>query len=137
MIRTEIVTGRIEPFSSGDDRKEEGAEVTFNGRVRDTENGKKIVALEYERYEGMAEEELEHLAQETAKKFPIHDLFCRHRIGEIPVGETSLHISIWSEHREEGLRALDWFITELKKRIPIWKWAVFLDGTKKASHHDH
>lgn len=137
MIKTEVVSGKIEPFPSEDNRTADGAEVIFNGRVRETENGEKIVALEYERYEGMAEEELEHLAQETVNKFPIHDLFCRHRVGEVPVGQTSLHISIWSEHREEGLQAMDWFISELKKRVPIWKWAVFADGTKEASHHDH
>ncbi|MDP6965969.1 MAG: molybdenum cofactor biosynthesis protein MoaE, partial [Candidatus Marinimicrobia bacterium] len=96
-----------------------------------------IVALEYEQYEGMADQELEALAKETMDKFPIHDLFCRHREGEVPVGECSLHISVWAPHRKEALGALSWFISELKKRVPIWKWAIYPDGSKKTSHHDH
>ena len=136
MIKTEIVQGKIDPFPSEDNHTGEGAEVIFNGRVRKTEHGKPIVALEYEQYEGMAGEELEALAKETVEKFPIHDLLCRHREGEVPVGESSLHISIWAPHRKESLDALSWFISELKKRVPIWKWAVSPDGTKEATSHE-
>lgn len=137
MIVTEIVPSRIIPFPSDDNRLEEGAEIVFNGRVRKTENGAPILALEYEHYPGMAERELNRLAEETAGKFPIRDLFCRHRVGEVGVGETSLHVVIWSEHRQEGFEALEWFISELKKRIPIWKWVLRPDGTKEPSTHRH
>lgn len=136
MIKAEIIEGPITPFPSEDSHRNDGAEVVFNGRVRDTENGKPIVALYYEHYENMTEKELQSLAEETVQKFRIHDLFCRHRVGEIPVGETSLHVSIWSKHRQEAIQALDWFIQELKKRVTIWKWAVYQDGTRKASTHD-
>ena len=136
MIKTEIVQGKIDPFPSEDNHTGEGAEVVFNGRVRKTEHGKPIVALEYEQYEGMTGEELEALAKETLVKFPIHDLLCRHRVGEVPVGESSLHISIWAPHRKESLDALSWFISELKKRVPIWKWVVYPDGTKEATSHE-
>ena len=136
MIKTEIVQGKIDPFPSEDDHTGEGAEVVFNGRVRKTENGKPIVALEYEQYEGMAGEELKTLAEETVEKFPVHDLLCRHREGEVPVGESSLHISVWAPHRKEALDALSWFIIELKKRVPFWKWAIYPDGTKEATSHE-
>jgi len=85
----------------------------------------------------MAEAELTSLANEVCKKHPIHDLFCRHRIGRVEVGEASLHISIWSKHRREGLNAIDFFITELKKRVPIWKWAILNDGSRIPSKCDH
>ena len=137
MVIVEIVNGPIEPFPSNNDRNQDGAELTFNGRVRDTEHGENITALEYEQYEGMAEAELTQLAEEAMKKFPIHDLFCRHRIGRVDVGETSLHVSIWSKHRREGLDAMDWFISELKKRVPIWKWAILGDGSRIPSKCDH
>ena len=54
MVIVEIVNGHIEPFPSNDDRNRDGAELTFNGRVRDTEHGENITALEYEQYEGMS-----------------------------------------------------------------------------------
>jgi len=137
MVIVEIVSGPITPFPSEDDHQQDGAELVFNGRVRATEHGENIMALEYEQYDGMAETELIQLANETCKKFPIHDLFCKHRIGKVSVGETSLHVVIWSKHRKEGLEAMIWFIIELKKRIPIWKWAILEDGTRIPSECKH
>ena len=133
MVIVEIINGSLTPFPSNDDRNQDGAELTFNGRVRDKEHGKAIVALEYEQYEGMAEAELTELAKEICQKFPISDLFCKHRMGHVGIGEMSLHVSIWSKHRKEAIEAMDCFIFELKKRVPIWKWAIMADGTKVPS----
>ena len=137
MIKIEIINGPIEFFRNEDSRQKDGAELIFNGRVRVTENGENITALEYEQYEGMAKAELTQLAEETCKRFPIHDLFCKHRIGRVDVGETSLHVVIWSKHRKEGLEAMTWFISELKKRVPIWKWAILEDGSRIPSECSH
>ena len=137
MIKVEILDSFIIPFESDDNQKEKGAELVFNGRVRETEHGKKIKVLEYEQYEDMAEKELIKIARETQNKFPIKDLFCRHRIGKVKVGEASLHVSIWSKHRKEGLEAMSFFIIELKKRVPIWKWAILENGEKIPSMCKH
>ena len=137
MIKVEIIGSHLIPFDSNDNQKEKGAELIFNGRVRGTEHGKKIKMLEYEQYEDMAEKELGMIAQETQNKFPIKDLLCRHRIGEVKVGETSLHVSIWSKHRKEGLEAMSFFIIELKKRVRIWKWAILENGEKIPSECKH
>ena len=133
----EIIESPIIPFASNDNQKEKGAELIFNGRVRGTEHGKKIRMLEYEQYEEMAEKELLNIAKETENKFFIKDLLCRHRIGKVKVGETSLHVSIWSKHRKEGLDAMSFFIIELKKRVPIWKWAILANGEKIPSECKH
>jgi len=130
MIKIEILNNPIIPFTSDDNRQDDGAELVFNGRVRDSEDGVNIIALDYEQYVGIAESELMKLAEETARIYPIHDLFCKHRIGKISVGETSLHVVIWSKHRQEGIDAMSWFIKELKKRVPIWKWAILEDGSR-------
>ena len=137
MIQIKIVNGPIEFFPSDNDRQKDGAELIFNGRVREMERGEKITYLEYEQYDGMAEAELKQLAGETAQRFPINDLFCKHRIGKVNVGETSLHVVIWSKHRQEGIDAMSWFIAELKKRIPIWKWAILEDGSRVPSECIH
>jgi molybdopterin synthase catalytic subunit len=137
MIKIEIKEGPIIFFKNDDFRHQDGAEIIFNGRVRSMEHGDSILALEYEQYEEMAEAELTQLAEDTCKKIPIHDLFCKHRIGKVDVGETSLHVVIWSKHRKEGIEAMSWFITELKKRVPIWKWAIMEDGLKIPSECSH
>ena len=137
MVKVEIVNGSIDFFPPNDNHRQDGAELTFNGRVRSTEHDKNITALEYEKYEGMAELELTQLAEETMGKFPINDLFCRHRVGKVNVGETSLHVVIFSKHREEGIDSLSWFISELKKLVPIWKWAILEDGSRVPSECLH
>ena len=137
MIKIEIVKGSITPFPSDDSRTRDGAELVFNGRVRAKEHGENITALEYEQYEGMAETELRNLAENTVKRFPVQDLFCKHRVGKVKVGETSLHVVIWSKHRQEGIDSMSWFIVELKKRIPIWKWAILEDGSRIPSECAH
>ena len=74
MIIIEIIDAPVVPFISHENQKEKGAELIFNGRVRETEHGKKIKYLEYEQYEGMAEDELKIIAKETQKKYPITQL---------------------------------------------------------------
>ena len=138
MVKIEIVQGPLRPFPADDDRTDEGSELVFNGRVRSVENEKEITHLDYEQYEGMAEKELNIIAEETIKKYHIHDLFCKHRIGKVFVGEVSLHVVIWSKHRKEAIHAMDYFIKELKKRVPIWKWAILFSGERipsKCTNH--
>ena len=137
MVKVEIIKGPIFPFSADNQRTDEGAELTFNGRVRSIEDDKEITDLEYEQYDGMAEKELKIIAEETINKFSVHDLFCKHRVGKVKVGEVSLHVVIWSKHRKEGLDAMTYFISELKRKVPIWKWAIHKDGTKVPSDCTH
>ena len=137
MVKVEIIKGPIFPFPADNERTDAGAELTFNGRVRSIEDDKEITDLEYEQYDGMAEKELKIIAEETINKFSIHDLFCKHRVGKVKVGEVSLHVVIWSKHRKEGLDAMTYFISELKRKVPIWKWAIHKDGTKVPSDCTH
>ena len=137
MVIVEIIKGPIFSFPADNERTDAGAELTFNGRVRSIEDDKEITDLEYEQYDGMAEKELKIIAEETINKFSIHDLFCKHRVGKVKVGEVSLHVVIWSKHRKEGLDAMTYFISELKRKVPIWKWAIHKDGTKVPSDCTH
>lgn len=98
-----------------------GAELRFNGIVRDMEDGARIAALQYEHYEGMAEQELLRLAGVAVERFSLDALHCVHRVGRIPVGESAVVVLVRSKHRGESLEAMAWFMDELKKVVPIWK----------------
>lgn len=113
------------------DPEKNGAELIFHGRVREREGDEPILALDYECYEGMAHKELRRLADETVERFRISDLVCLHRVGRVAAGEASLRVTIQSPHRAEALDAMAWFISEMKKRVPIWKWAVRPDGRRE------
>jgi len=130
MIKAEINYDIIFPFNDID-FFDLGSELIFNGRVRNIENKKKILGLFYEHYEEMAIKELIKLSNETLEKFPIKHLFSKHRVGEVLVGEISLHVSICSIHREEGFKALNWYISKLKKQVPIWKWIILENGKRE------
>lgn len=118
------------PFEPAPPRPDAGAELLFHGRVRSGEGDREIQALGYEAYEGMARTELRTLAEETRSRFDLLDLVCWHRLGDVPVGEPSLRVVVRARHRQEAIRALDWLVVELKRRVPIWKWGVTPDGER-------
>ena len=130
MVITRIIKNIIPALPSDETHTNDGGELQFYGRVRDMENGQPIVALDYEYYEGMAEKELQKQGEETMSRFAINQLDCIHRVGKIPVGEASLRVVIWSKHRVEALDAMTWFISQMKKDVPIWKNAVLEDGSR-------
>lgn len=113
-----------QPVSADDgasDLKESGAIVTFSGVVRETEDEDQITRLEYEHYEGMAEKEMAKLIHAVRQKSEIQRAGIWHRIGKVPVGESSVLIGVSAGHRAEAFEATRFLIDELKKTVPIWK----------------
>ena len=72
----------------------------------------------------MARHQFDLLVRETAERFPVHDLIVHHRIGFVPVAAPSLFLRVSAAHRGPAFAAAEWFIDELKQRIPIWKHPV-------------
>ena len=133
MVITRIIKNIIPALPSDETHTNDGGELQFYGRVREMENGQPIVALDYEYYKGMAEKELQKLGEEAMSRFAISQLDCIHRVGKILVGEASLRVVIWSKHRVEALDAMAWFISQMKRDVPIWKNAVLEDGSRISS----
>jgi molybdopterin synthase catalytic subunit len=102
-----------------------GAMVEFIGVVRPEEDGKQIVALEYEVYKEMAQKQGDRLLQQMMQDHPVSAIQVIHRIGKIRVGEISLRVRVYSKHRQEAFNVASDFIIKLKQDIPIWKNAVF------------
>ena len=51
-----------------------------------------------------------------------------HKVGDCPVGDTSVVIAISSEHRRNALDAVSFAIDELKATVPVWKKEVYSEG---------
>ncbi len=130
-VDVRLVDGALPPIEDDASRRNDGAELIFHGRVRAREGDDTIVALDYEHYPAMTERELRVLAEDAATRFGLSALSCLHRIGRVAVGEASLRVTIVSPHRAEALEAMTWFIAEMKRRVPIWKWAVTADGERR------
>ena len=67
-------------------------------------------------------------AKAAIEKFGLHDCSILHRTGKLEIGEASLLIAISSAHREEAFLGGKWLVDEVKRRIPVWKKEVWIDG---------
>ncbi|MBI2981458.1 MAG: molybdenum cofactor biosynthesis protein MoaE [Deltaproteobacteria bacterium] len=98
-----------------------GAVVTFEGTVRGVDEGRPVLALEYEVYEPLFRHELRKIFAEIRKRWGIDRFALIQRIGKLEVGEAGLFIAIASPHRSEALEALSYAIESFKQRAPVWK----------------
>jgi molybdopterin synthase catalytic subunit len=105
-----------------------GAVVVFWGAVRASEDGREITGIEYEAHREMAEHQMRLVAESALEKFEVREIFLRHRIGFVPVGQPSVVVRVASGHRGAGFAASQWIMDELKRIVPIWKHPVFKDG---------
>lgn len=105
-----------------------GALVTFEGWVRNHDDGKKVLALEYEAFEELAVKEGNRILAEAREKFDILDARCIHRVGRLQIGEMAVWIGVTAAHRAEAFRACQYIIDEVKSRVPIWKKEHYADG---------
>ena len=106
----------------------DGAVVIFEGIVREQSRGKTVRALVYEAYGAMAQRQMEMLADEARRRWPIIDLAMVHRIGTLGVGDVSVVIAVAAPHRAAAFDACEWLIDELKRTVPIWKKEVYVAG---------
>lgn len=112
------------------DKKGCGAVVSFIGRVREMNRGKKVVEIMYECYDEMAERVLNEIELEAIERFGVHSALTVHRKGLLKPGEISVVIAVASTHRTEAFSACGYIIEEIKKRLPVWKKEVFEDGAE-------
>ena len=75
-------------------RDEAGAIATFVGTVRNRSRDRTVLYLEYEAYEGMAEEVMAELARELAERHELSAVAIHHRVGRVEIGEPSVVIAV-------------------------------------------
>jgi molybdopterin synthase catalytic subunit len=112
-----------------------GGLVTFVGTVRDRSRGRSIRHLEYEAYPGMAEREMERIADEAARQWPGTRVAMAHRTGHLAVGEIAVVVAAAAPHRDAAFAAARYAIDTLKARVPIWKKEVAADGEYWVEEH--
>ena len=77
-------TVRIDPlFQPAAPARTAGACVTFEGWVRNHNEGKEVCELEYEGYEAVAIKEGEKVLAEARARFDLIDARCIHRVGRL------------------------------------------------------
>jgi molybdopterin synthase catalytic subunit len=64
-----------------------------------------VLKLEYEAYAPMAINELKKICDTIRKRWQVIHIALYHRIGEVPITETSVFVGISSIHRRDSLEA--------------------------------
>ena len=105
-----------------------GAIATFLGTVRAESRGREVLRLEYEAYEGMAEEVMSDLAGQLKKRYELCAVAITHRVGVCEIGEPSVAIAVSAPHRQDALAACQEAIDTLKETVPLWKKEVYEGG---------
>jgi molybdopterin synthase catalytic subunit len=98
-----------------------GAVCVFLGSVRDRNEGRPVVKLEYEAYPSMAEAEMRRIADEICEEIPGVRLAVVHRTGALSVGDIAVVCAASAPHRAEAFLACRALIDRVKERAPIWK----------------
>jgi molybdopterin synthase catalytic subunit len=105
-----------------------GACVTFEGWVRDHNDGRPVLALDYEAYAPLAEKEGERILAEAREKFAIVGAVCIHRVGSLRIGDLAVWVGVSAAHRGAAFDACRFVIDETKARVPVWKKEHYADG---------
>ena len=108
--------------------EEAGAVATFVGTTRLHSRGRTVTHLEYEAYEGMAEQVMAEIADELRARYELCEVAIHHRVGRVAIGERSVVIAVSAPHRQDALKACRDAIDTLKERVPLWKKEVYAGG---------
>lgn len=107
---------------------EAGALVTFEGWVRDHNDGHSVKGLDYEAFKPLAEKEGNRILVEAKDSFPVLSIACVHRTGSLTPGDLAVWIGVTARHRDAAFEACRYIIDQVKKRVPIWKKEHYGEG---------
>lgn len=109
-----------------------GGIALFLGTTRaETTAGRRLIALDYEAYAGMALSQMRDLARKARERWPVRRLAILHRTGRVPLGQPSVIIAVSTPHRADAFDACRWIIDTLKADVAIWKKEVWSDGAER------
>ena len=123
-----------------------GGYVSFEGWVRNFNEGREVTRLEYEAFQSLAVAEGDRIVAEALERFPIRHALCIHRVGALDLSEMAVWVGVSAVHRGEAFDACRYIIDEVKHRLPIWKKEHYRGGDSgwvncehcaAAPHHSH
>lgn len=114
-----------------------GGFASFEGWVRDHNDGRTVGGLDYEIFEPLALSEGETILREAAERFGVHGIRAVHRHGRLAIGDCAVWVGVVAAHRGEAFQACRYVIDALKHRLPIWKKEHYLDGTAEWVNCQH
>jgi molybdopterin synthase catalytic subunit len=105
-----------------------GAYCSFEGWVRNHNEGRRVLRLEYEVYVPVALAEGRRILDEARSRFPVLHAHCVHRSGVLQIGDCAVWVGVSAAHRDAAFEAARFVIDAVKVRLPIWKKEFYADG---------
>jgi molybdopterin synthase catalytic subunit len=105
-----------------------GAYASFEGWIRNENEGHDVLRLEYEAYDPLCVQEGAKIIAEAREKWTLIHAQCVHRSGSLEIGECAVWVGVSSAHRDEAFLACRYIIDQVKVRLPIWKKEHYADG---------
>jgi len=124
-----------------------GGFTSFEGWVRDHNDGHQVTHLEYEAFEALGVREGERIVAEACERYGVTRVLCVHRLGDLQLRDSAVWVGAAAAHRDEAFKACRYIIDEVKHRVPIWKKEHYVSGdsgwvncercAEHAHAHDH
>ncbi len=126
----ETLTSLVERSKQSEAADRAGAIATFTGRVRekDSPDDAPTEFLEFEKYEGVAEERMAAIIDELEAREGVYDVRMHHRTGIVEAGEDIVFVVVLAGHRSEAFQTVEDGINRLKDEVPLFKKEVTVDG---------
>jgi molybdopterin synthase catalytic subunit len=125
----ETLGSLVRRVKESEDSPKAGAVSTFTGRVREQNlDEARTTRLEYEKYEGVADERMEAIRQDLKAREGVYEVVMHHETGVVEAEEDAVYVVVLAGHRQEAFRAVEDGINRLKDEVPIFKKEVTKDG---------
>lgn len=98
-----------------------GAFTSFEGWVRNHNDGKAVDYLIYSTYAELAQKQGEAVIAAAKARFAIHNAVCVHRHGRLDIGDMAVWVGVTAGHRDAAFAACRFIIDTVKAEVPIWK----------------
>jgi molybdopterin synthase catalytic subunit len=118
----------IRKVRSNPDIRLSGGIATFTGIVRRINDNVETTAIDFEKYEGVADRAIEKICLDMKAKDNIIDVLIHHKTGLIKSGEDIVYIVVAAAHRQELFQTLIDSLERIKEDVPIWKKEFTIEG---------
>ena len=108
-----------------------GAIVGFVGMIRDHDEGRRVVRLEYSAHPSAAQVMAEVVAEVATESSGVRAVAASHRIGALHIGDAALVAAVAADHRQAAFTTCAQLVDTIKARLPVWKHQFFDDGTEE------
>lgn len=108
-----------------------GAVVGFVGMIRDHDNGRRVVRLEYSAHPSASQVFADVVAEVAGQAAGVRAVAASHRIGVLHIGEAALVAAVAADHRQAAFATCAQLVDAIKARLPVWKHQFFDDGSEE------